>query len=104
MIRIVLAACLSFLLLGLQHETLTHAFQHDGARFAAGGKAVAQPGSDGTCASCALLAGGSHAAVSQGSAHSFAAVLDFALARLQGSRAVAAPVYYASRAPPAPLL
>src|SRR5437763_9124942 len=61
MIRIVLTACLSFLLLGLQHETLVHPLQHDRARLANSGKAVVQGSAEGLCATCALISGGTHA-------------------------------------------
>src|SRR5437763_10378594 len=96
MIRIVLTACLSFLLLGLQHETLVHPLQHDRARLANGGKAVAQSSAEGLCATCALISGGTHGVAAQLAsvpqmARTFAAPVFH-----QSSFVALAPVYYAS--------
>ena len=99
-VRIALAALLSLLLFGMQLESVVHAFQHDQARLALGGKAVVQSSAEGTCATCALIAGGTQAGPA-----SAATPLAFAVASPAApfhgfSFTPLASFYYASRAPP----
>ncbi|HZQ63386.1 MAG TPA: hypothetical protein VFC24_18650 [Casimicrobiaceae bacterium] len=100
MMRIVLAAVLSFLLLGLQQEGAVHGYQHDAARLAAGGKATLQSSADGLCPTCVLIAGGTHAVASADASFHLAAHAFAALHRSYLSHDTLAPIYYASRAPP----
>jgi hypothetical protein len=98
--RIVLAALLSLLLLGLQHETLVHPLQHDRARLANGGKAVAQSSAEGLCATCALISGSTDGAAAQ-AGDTLQSMQGLPASGFHRSSFVAlAPVYYASRAPP----
>ena len=100
--RIVLAALLSFLLLGMQHEVLVHAFQHDAARLASGKKSLEQTTSEGSCLTCVLNAGSPHglAASDVMMGHHAPAILPVLFPN--HSRDSLPPVYYASRAPPVP--
>lgn len=100
--RNVLVALLSFLLLGMQHETLVHAFQHDAARLAASEKSLTRTTAEGPCITCALNAGASHALVAIAVFAAPAAPAFTPATSSYRSRFSRAPVYYASRAPPVP--
>lgn len=100
MVRIFLAACFSLLLVGLQQESLIHALQHDRARMADARDVTVQTPNDAPCLLCSLLAGGTHAVASADhAAPEFASIIMVA-AWAGNAIAAAAPVYYASRAPP----
>ena len=91
----------AFLLLVMQQAEHAHAFTHIGEWFRAShDRALAIPDFESQCGICAMFAGGSAAAV--GSTPSTASpFVGFALpAFAVASRSVAAPSYYASRAPP----
>jgi len=100
--RTILVALLSFLLLGMQHETLVHAFQHDAARLNAGKQSLTGTAAEGSCVTCVLNAGGSNAVVTSAPAP-VAVALGFApvLSSFRSGRSPA-PVYYSTRAPPVP--
>lgn len=100
MVRILLAACFSLLVVGLQQESLIHALQHDRARMADARDVTVQAPGDGPCVLCALLAGGTHAVASAdaGTSESTSAIM--VAAWVGNTIPAAAPVYYASRAPP----
>jgi hypothetical protein len=96
--RPVLYAVLSFLLLVMQGQALVHPFAHLGPR--PDRVEAALPHTVAVCAECALLAAGSDIV------HRDAPTPQLAVGAIQGalmafsSRATAAPVYFASRAPP----
>jgi hypothetical protein len=100
MLRVVLAACLSFLLLALQQEALVHPLQHDAARFAER-KVALHTAADTTCATCALIAGGAHGLTGAAQAATAAPSVHAAIAVAVARVALPAPRYYPSRAPPA---
>ena len=62
MVRIVLAAILSLLLVGMQHQALLHEVDHLRAKVAAAHDKALQKSAAGECIECALLASGSNAA------------------------------------------
>ncbi|MDQ6620799.1 MAG: hypothetical protein M3Z31_14100 [Pseudomonadota bacterium] len=99
--RIFLAACVSFFLLGLQHEALVHAFQHDAARVSAGDKALLQNSAEGSCAACTVLSGGAQAVPSVTPALAHRSWGSCVRSLGKASWISRAPVYYPSRAPPA---
>jgi hypothetical protein len=99
MIRIVLAACLSLLLLGLQQQSVVHEFQHDGARLA-DTRAALHSSSHGTCAICALIAGGTHGVARAIPATSPLPGDHVAAVAVHSRTATAFTRYYSSRAPP----
>jgi len=101
MVRIVLAAVLSLLLVGMQHEALLHEVDHLRAKVAAGHDKALQKSAGGECVECALLASGSTAAPPEPTA--------FLLASCDESQdalttavplAFSRPAPYRSRAPP----
>ena len=100
--RTILVALLSFLLLGMQHETLVHAFQHDAARLSASKKSLTRTSAEGPCVTCALNAGAGHALVAVAVSRAPAAPAFLPAPSSYHSRLSRAPVYYASRAPPVP--
>ena len=100
--RGILFAVLSFLLLSMQNEVLVHPLGHLGSRVARpAGPEAALPHAVDACAECALLAAGSDAVRGNvPSLHFTAPATQGALTAFR-SRAADAPVYFASRAPPA---
>jgi hypothetical protein len=100
MLRVILAGCLSFLLLALQQEALVHPLQHDAARFAERKVALHTAG-DTACATCALIAGGAHGLTGAAHATTAAPPAHAAIAVAIARAAFPAPRYYPSRAPPA---
>jgi len=101
MVRIVLAAVLSLLLVSMQHEALLHEVDHLRAKVAVGHDKVLQKSAAGTCVECTLLASGGTAAPPAPTA--------FVVAARDESRdafsvittlAVSRPAPYQSRAPP----
>ena len=102
--RPILYAVLSFLLLAMQNEGLVHPFGHLDTRFARPNKVeAALPHAVAACAICALLAAGSDTVSGDAPALQFSAPAPVGALTAFRSRAVAAPVHFASRAPP-PLL
>ena len=104
MIRLIFAAWLAVLLLGMQHETQVHEFRHDQARLADGRQtALHSSAPDGPCELCALLAGGSHAVPAV--AKTFAPMVVLAERAVWQPAWIArgVPSFYNSRAPPASL-
>ena len=101
MVRAVIAAVFSLLLVGMQREALVHDVDHLRARIARGHDAVVQNVVVGDCAQCALLASGGVPVPSAPGA--FAAVA-FAASRpvvvVAFAPFAAARVPYSSRAPP----
>ena len=99
--RPVLYVVLSFLLLVMQGQALVHPFAHLDPRSARPDRVeAALPHAVPVCAECALLAAGSD------TVHGNAPAAQLASGSIRGaltpfrSRATAAPVYFASRAPP----
>lgn len=99
--RGILFAVLSFLLLAMQNEGMVHPLGHFDTRLARPDRTEATlPHAVAACAECALLAAGSDAVRGDVPA------LQFPTPETQGaltafrSRTVAAPVHFASRAPP----
>jgi hypothetical protein len=100
--REILFAVLSFLLLAMQNEGLVHPFGHLDSRVARPDHAQATlPHTVAACAECALLAAGSDAVPGDVSALQFPAPGTQGALTAFRSRAADAPVYFASRAPPA---
>jgi hypothetical protein len=99
--RVILTFLLSLLLVGMQQESQRHALEHLRPLLTrAHDVGVQAPVADDACAECALLAGGTDAVVSV-----FEALPSTAQNSEHGSfaftpRAVAAPSYFQSRAPP----
>ena len=100
MIRIVLAAWFSLLLVGMQHELLVHEVDHLRAKVQRGNDASVQtPAAD--CVECALLASGSSAAPVSDHAQALrTAVAAAPVSHSESLLAVAPPAFYRSRAPP----
>lgn len=101
MVRIVLAAVLSLLLVGMQHEALLHEVDHLRAKVAAGHDKALHKSAGGECVECALLASGSTAAPPEPTAFLLASCdesqdASSAATPLGPSR----PAPYRSRAPP----
>lgn len=99
--RGILYAVLSFLLLAMQNEGLVHPLSHLDSRAAHPDRLeAALPHAVPDCAECALLAAGSDASVGDVPAvHVAARATQGALTAFR-TRAVDAPVHFASRAPP----
>ena len=104
MVRAVIVAIFSLLLVGMQREALVHNVEHLRARVARGHDSVVQNVAAGDCAQCALLASGgapvpsAPAAFVAGARGPSDAVVVAALAPSAAER-----VPYSSRAPPAVL-
>jgi hypothetical protein len=99
--RPVLYAFLSFLLLALQIEGLVHPFRHLDTRAARPDRVeAALPQAVPACVECALLVAGSDAVGDNGPSSAFAAPATPGALTAFHTRAVAAPVHFASRAPP----
>jgi hypothetical protein len=99
--RLVLTFLLSLLLVGMQAEAQQHALEHLRPLLTRAHDVGAHgPVDDSACAECALLAGGADAVFGDSVSASAAVVAAerprFALA----TRAIAAPQYFQSRAPP----
>ena len=95
--RTILAFLIAFLLLSLQQEAAVHAFAHLGDRHEQG---ATKPHEGQACAKCELLAtSGDGVPVSALAADAHGASTPVAQVAF-GTRAVAAPVFYSSRAPP----
>ena len=101
MVRIVFAAVLSLLLVGMQHEALLHEVDHLRAKVAAGHDQALQKSVAGECVECALLASGSTAAPPAPAAYLLASCggSQDALAT-EAPLAASRPAPYRSRAPP----
>jgi hypothetical protein len=99
--RRALLVCLLALLLSMQHEVYVHAFSHF-APFAgqAHDTGFASMLADAECPRCALLAAGSNAVPAQTQSTFVAALADESEGAVFRSRAVAAPAFFSSRAPP----
>ena len=99
--RFILALVVSLLLVGTQHEARRHALEHlrplltrtQDVGFHA-------PAAEVMCAECALSAAGADAIASAVGAHSGSAPTRERPTFAHASRAVAAPSYFQSRAPP----
>ena len=100
--RGILFAVLSFLLLSMQNEGLVHPLGHLDSRVARPDRPeAAQPHAVAACMECALLVAGSDAVPGGVTAlHIAAPAAQGALTAFR-TRAVDAPVHFASRAPPA---
>ena len=99
--RTFLTVLFSLLLFGMQLEGQRHEVQHLGDRLhRSHEQGLQKSASNLACLECALLAGGSHAVA--GSVLSLpVAIADSGRAGIRiSSPAIAAPVYYSSRAPP----
>ena len=102
--RALLSVLFVLLMLGMQHEVQVHAFQHLGAALhAAQEQGLQAPVADIVCLECALLAGGASALAPEFPAVPPAAVGGRRFIGALATRALSAPAYYSSRAPP-PLL
>lgn len=101
MVRIVFAAVLSLLLIGMQHEALLHEVDHLRAKVAAGHDKALQKSAGGECVECALLASGSTAAPPKPAAFLLASCDESQDALTTVATLVASrPAPYRSRAPP----
>ena len=101
MVRIVLAAVLSLLLVGMQREALLHEVDHLRAKIAVGHDKVLQKSTAGECVECALLASGSTAAPPAPTAFVVAAHDESRDAfAVKTTLAISRPAPYQSRAPP----
>ena len=99
--RGILFAILSFLLLAMQNEGLVHPLGHLDARIARPDRPeAALPHAVAACTECALLVAGSDAIGSDVTSLHFPGPATLGALTAFRSRAVAAPVYFASRAPP----
>ena len=99
--RRVLALCLLALLLSMQHEAQVHAFSHLSTQAGHSHEAgLASTLADAECATCGLLAAGSNAVSGTSQSFIVAAPAEARARSVFRSRAVAAPVYTSSRAPP----
>jgi hypothetical protein len=99
--RGILFAVLSFLLLAMQNESMVHPFGHLDTRVARPGRTEATlPHVVAACAECALLAAGSDAVRGDVPALQFPAPATQGALTAFHTRAVDAPVHFASRAPP----
>src|SRR5262245_44651664 len=101
MVRIVLVAVLSLLLVGMQREALLHEVDHLRAKVVLGHDKALQKSAGGECGECALLASGSTAVPPEPTADLLASCgesqdASFATIPLAASR----PAPYRSRAPP----
>jgi hypothetical protein len=97
-----LFAVLSFLLLSMQNEGIVHPLGHVDTRVARPDRPEATlPHAVAACAECALLVAGSDAASGDVPALHFPAPATQGALTAFRSRATDAPVYFASRAPPA---
>ena len=100
--RGILFALLSFLLLALQNEGLVHPLGHLDTRIARPNTPeVALPHAVAACAECALLAAGSNVVPGDAPAPHFSTSAPRVAPTAFRTRAVDAPVHFASRAPPA---
>jgi len=101
MVRIVLAAVLSLLLVGMQREALLHEVDHLRAKVAVGHDKVVQKAAGGECIECALLASGTTGVPSPPAAFVLAALADARAAiAVAAAPVVSRPAAYRSRAPP----
>ena len=101
MFRIVAAAVLSLLLVGMQREALVHEVDHLRAKIAVGHDVVLQNAAIGECAQCALLASGTTPAPSSPTVFAVTARDDAGVVASFATAAVASrPAPYQSRAPP----
>ena len=102
--RILLTLAFALLLLGMQREAQVHALQHlGGILHPAQQQSIQAPATDVACLECSLLASGSSVVASELPVLSLAAATTSRIVSAIGSRSLAAPSYYSSRAPP-PLL
>ena len=100
--RGILFAVLSFLLLAMQNEGMVHPLGHVDARVARPDRPeAALPHDVAACAECALLAAGSNAVPGDAPAPHFSTSAPRVAPTAFHTRAVDAPVHFASRAPPA---
>ena len=101
MVRIVVAALFSLLLVGMQREALVHEVDHLRAKVAVGHDKIAQNVSSGNCLECTLLASGSNAAPPAPTAFVRTAHPGSNIPRAADFQpAVSRPAFYRSRAPP----
>ena len=101
MVRIVIAALLSLLLVDVQREALLHEVDHLRAKVAVGHDKVLQKAADGECIKCALLASGTSGAPPPPPAFAVAAVDDARVAAASAAAPIVSrPAPYRSRAPP----
>jgi hypothetical protein len=101
MVRIVLAAVLSLLLVGMQREALLHEVDHLRAKVAVGHDKVLQKAAGGECIECALLASGTTGAPNPPAEFVLAAIDDArAAVAIAAAPVVSRPAPYRSRAPP----
>ncbi|MEO5765830.1 MAG: hypothetical protein ABIR52_11015 [Casimicrobiaceae bacterium] len=101
MVRIVLAAVLSLLLVGMQREALLHEVVHLRAKVAVGHDKVLQKSAANECADCALLASGGNAVPPAPTAFVRSASGEARAApAARTSLAFSRPSPYQSRAPP----
>ena len=101
MVRIVIAALFSLLLVGMQREVLVHEVDHLRAKVAVGHDKIAQNVAAGECLECALLASGGSAAPPAPSAFVWTAHVGSNVPRATFVQPdVSRPALYRSRAPP----
>jgi hypothetical protein len=98
--RAVYVALLSALVLAMQLQAPVHALSHLGDRFQARQDQGLQVPHDDACAACALFAGASGAAVADAAVPPPLDAPFVAAQSVLATRAVSAPTYYSSRAPP----
>ena len=100
--RRVITLIVAFLLLFMQQAERSHALVHVGERLhASHDRALAVPDFESQCGLCVLFAGGSTAAIDSASPIP-PPFVEFAIPTfVVASRAVSAPSFYSSRAPPA---
>jgi hypothetical protein len=99
--RILLTAAFALLFLFMQREVQVHALQHlGGILHPAQEQSIHAPVADVACLECSLLAGGSSVIAADLPALPPAAIATQRVYSAAASRALSAPSYYSSRAPP----
>ena len=101
MIRILVTACLSLLLVGMQQQLVVHEIDHLRAKVERGHGDVLQNAGNGACVECSLLAAGSNLVPSSDAGSAlFAQTVSVIASSFKSAPARASPAYYHSRAPP----